>query len=136
MKCPKQRNKDGDARQSEPICLVVRGSDEEIEGRAGLVPYAGVVASDHVKPIRSWAKIRIESLPPGSRFLPVRIAAFQPVPKVDFLRDSKAQPGIVDSHVARAGRKTNSALQGMPWPVREQLFHVHSRRHQVRSQQR
>jgi hypothetical protein len=87
-----------------------------------------------VKPICSRAKIRIKSLPPGSRFLPVRVAALQPIPKADFLRDGEAQPGVINFHIARAGRKINVAPHGIIFMVGYDLFHVHSRRYRVPSQ--
>ena len=38
VKRPEERNEGCDAKESEPIRLVIGWSDEEIEGRAGFVP--------------------------------------------------------------------------------------------------
>src|SRR5580700_9243592 len=118
----------------EPYGLIPGGHHVEVQGRTLLVPNAVIVASDHVKPIRSWAKIRIKSLPPGSRFLPVRIAALQHVPKADLLGNGKTQRGIVNLHIARAGRETNVALQRIAFAVGYDLFHVNRRRYQIPNQ--
>src|SRR5262245_52268974 len=58
-------------RQAKPHGLVIRRVDGKIEGRAGLVPYAAVVAGAHAKSVVAWRKIVVESLPARSGFLPI-----------------------------------------------------------------
>ena len=51
IQAPEQCQKSGHARRTEPGGLVVRRGDGEIQGRAGLVPHAAVIAGDHAEAV-------------------------------------------------------------------------------------
>ena len=81
IKHAKQCQKSGGARHAEPGGLVIRRGDGEIEGCAGLIPHAAVVAGDHAEAVVARRKIRIECLPAIAHVLPFAIVAFQHVAK-------------------------------------------------------
>src|SRR6266852_9192069 len=81
-----QCQKGGHARQAEPRGLVVRRSYGKIKERAGLVPYATVIASAHAEPVVAGREIRIERLPASANILPALIHPFQLVAKTNLFR--------------------------------------------------
>ena len=87
---PEQSQKSGRARRLEPSGLIVRRGDGKIEGRAGLVPHAAVIAGHHAEAVIAWRKIVIERLPFIADVLPVGIVAFQLVRENG---SSPARPG-------------------------------------------
>jgi hypothetical protein len=80
----------------EPTGLIVRRGDGKIEGCAGLVPHAAVIAGDDTEPVIAWRKIVIERLPVIAGVLPVGIMTFQLDAKADLLRRDQAESGIVN----------------------------------------
>ena len=70
MKSPQNGYSEHNAENSEPACLKPGRRNYEVQRGTSLVPDAIVVACDHAKPVSSWTKVTIESLPPGSWLLP------------------------------------------------------------------
>src|SRR5882762_8486176 len=106
MKSPQNENCGHNAENSEPVCLIPGRRDYEVQCGTGVVPDAIVVACDHAKPVSSWAKVTIESLPPLSWLLPDCVAPFQFVAKAYFLRDHKTQCRVLNFEITRKRRKT------------------------------
>src|SRR5580698_7049475 len=100
VQAPEQYQKSGQARRLEPTSLIVCRGDGKIEGGAGLIPHAAVIAGHHTEAVIAWSKIVIERLPSIAGVLPVRISAFQSVPEAGRLRRREAERGIVDLQIA------------------------------------
>src|SRR5208282_5890079 len=81
MECPEQRNQGCQARQPEPVSLIVSRSDGEIERRARFVPYAAVIARLHADGVIARRKVAVERLPASASVLPILIPAFRLVAK-------------------------------------------------------
>src|SRR5580692_3791150 len=115
------------AESSEPVCLIPRRRDAEVQSGTSLVPDTIVVACDHAKLVSPWAKVIIESLPPCSWLLPDCIAAFQFVAKAHFLWNYKAQCRVVNFKITRKRRKTKIFARKIFLSVGNNLFNTHRR---------
>ena len=60
---PEQCQKSDGAQTPGTSGLIIRRGDGEIEGCAGLVPHAAVIAGHHAEAVIAWRKIVIERLP-------------------------------------------------------------------------
>src|SRR5262249_34918679 len=81
--------------------LVPGRCDDGAQRRAFFVPDSVVVGSDHSETIRSRTEIAVERLPPSSRFLPRRVAAFKAIAKQHSLRRDEAESDVVDLEIPR-----------------------------------
>src|SRR5580698_7602572 len=128
MKHPDQRNEDSDARESEPIRLVIGRSDDEIEGRAGFVPQAAIVGCLHPEGIVPRRQVAVESLPSSAGILPIAIIAFQLVLEMHLLRNNKARRRVVDLEITSKGGKTKTRARRICLSIRNHIFDMHRRR--------
>src|SRR5690242_17944057 len=72
---PKQCQKRGHKRQTEPDGLVIGWGDGKVQERAGFVPHAAVVGRNDAEAIVTRRKISVESLSPIASFLPIAVAS-------------------------------------------------------------
>jgi len=114
---PKQQGKCRKAGQAEPIRLVPRRRDAEVQRCAFFVPKAVVITGNHAKFVLSRSKVRVKGLAASSRLLPVDIMGFELIAKAHLLGDGETQAGVVDFEIAREGRKSNIVESRITLPV-------------------
>src|SRR6267378_3214485 len=122
------------AENSEPACLKPGRRYYEVQRGTNVVPDAVVVACVYAKPVLSWAKVTIESLPPGAWLLPGCVPTFQFVTKAYLLRDHKAQCRVINFEITRKRRKTKILARRIALAVGNDLFNVHRRRQSIPGQ--
>ncbi len=117
-----------DAQGAEPIRLPVRGSDEELERRALLVPDAAVVRGDHAETVVAGVEVAVERLAAIAGLLPVGVSTFELVAKpVEFGRD-EAERGVVDLEIAHERRQAQRRRRIVGPSVRDDSLDMNRRR--------
>ena len=105
---PQQRHKEHRAERAEPVRLVVRRGDGELQGIALLVPHPAVVAGDHAKAVGARSEgsstARWRSLTTSLQSLSCPSSLYL---KLNLLRRDEAESGVVDLQIASPRRQTH-----------------------------
>ena len=96
IEAPQKYQERGDAGRAEPSGLIVSGSDSEIQRRTGLIPYAAVIAGNHMELVLPRPKLCVIRLPACADVLPIVINAIEPIAEEHALGVVKAESGVVN----------------------------------------
>src|SRR6266849_5981946 len=111
IKCPKQRNKNGDARQSEPVSLIVGRSDVQSDRSFWPVPQPLAVAGDKPESIGAGPKVRVNGFSRCNWLAPAIVEIFEKISKANPPGHREAQPGVLKRDPTRRWRNSNGAGQ-------------------------
>ena len=138
MGAPDKCDHRGDRERQKPGRLVVRRRDREIQGRAGLVPHAAVVARRDAEAVIAGTKIVVERLAARADVLPVTILALELVAEPHLLRRDKTERRVVDLQIARqrgqAEVRICEGIRIVGLAVGDDLLDMHGRRKTVERQ--
>src|SRR6202795_1035819 len=100
IKCPKQCNKDGDARQSKPVSLIVSRGDVQSDRSFWPVPQPLAVAGDKPESIGTGPKVRVNGFSRCNRLAPATVETVEEISKANPPGHREAQPRVLkcDSH--------------------------------------
>src|SRR3954465_7248822 len=104
---PEQREQSCHYRCAEQVGLIVRGSDREIERRAGLVPHAAVIARCDAESVSPRTQVGVKSLSAVADVLPLAIVALEFRPKPYLFGSNETERGIVNRQIANQRRKAH-----------------------------
>src|SRR5260370_32069673 len=107
IKCPKQRNKDGDAEQTEPVSLIVGRGDVQSDRSFWPVPQPLAVAGDQPESIGAGPKVRVNGFSRCNRLAPATVETFEKISKLNPSGHREAQPRVLKRDSPGRWRNSN-----------------------------
>src|SRR5580704_1270666 len=95
MKCPEEGNKDGDARQTEPVSLIVGRGDVQSDRSFWPVPQSLAVAGDKPESIGAGTKVGVNGFSRCNRLAPATVETFEKISKANPPGHREAQPRVL-----------------------------------------
>ena len=125
-----RRRQAGDQHQhqwQEPARLVKMRDEAEGVGRASFIPYAVVVAGDDLELVVAGRQAGVMGKPAGAGIEPAGVNAGEPVFEPHFFRGDVAQAGVMNFHLAGAGRNFRQLVDRLRLLVDPHAFDEHRR---------
>src|SRR5580704_16763273 len=107
MKCPEEGNKDGDARQTERVSLIVGRGDVQSDRSFWPVPQPLAVAGDKPESIGAGSKVRVNGFSRCNRLAPATVETFEEISKANPLGHREAQPRVLKRDSPGGWRNSN-----------------------------
>ena len=93
MKCPEEGNEGCEARQTEPVSLIVRRGDVQGDRSFCPVPQSLAVAGDKPEWMRNRHQTSVNGFSRCNRLAPATVETFEEISKANPLRPREAEPG-------------------------------------------
>src|SRR5277367_310383 len=107
VKRPEQHNKDNDARQKEPVSLIVGGSDVQSDRSFWPVPQPLAVAGDQPESIGARPKVRVNGFSRCNRLAPTSVETFEKISEANPPGHREAQPRVLKRDPPGRWRNSN-----------------------------